>query len=155
MVSGPPFLLIDGLDLLLAATAATPCEMLDTVMEWREVGVYPKTPSGGLCLQNKQHALATIITASADQPLLQSPSTPLEKDHAAFVTSLAQQAYFVASLRPLSTGVAKDVSGVIRITRGAEADELENEGSTVEERELLYHVQGDGNVRVFERGGNE
>ena len=41
--SGRPFLLVDGLDMLLAATAATPFEVLDTVMEWREVGDYLQT----------------------------------------------------------------------------------------------------------------
>ena len=59
------------------------------------------------------------------------------------------------SLRPLSTGVAKDISGVIRSTKGTEADELQSEESVLEGKELLYHVQGDGNVRIFERGGNE
>ena len=63
-----------------------------------------------------------------------------------------QQAHFVISLRLLSTGVAKDVSGVLRITRGsgskAEYDE-------VEEKEVLYLVSGDRNVKVFERGSSD
>ena len=93
-----------------------------------------------------------VVSASADEPLLLLPSTPLETEHAAFVGGLVQQAYFVMSLRLLSTGVAKDVSGILRITRGsgsgAEFDE-------VEEKEVLYLVSGDGNVRVFERGSSE
>lgn len=56
------------------------------------------------------------------------------------------------SLRLLSTGIAKDVSGVLRITRGAEAGELEAEESRLEEKELLYLVGGDGSVKIFERG---
>ena len=48
-------------------------------------------------------------------------------------------------LRLLDTGTARDVSGVLRVTRGPEGDELE-------EREFLYFVSGDGGVRVFERG---
>lgn len=49
----------------------------------------------------------------------------------------------VLSLRMLDTGVAKDVSGVVRIAVRKEEDE----GA-----EYLYHVGADGNVKVFERG---
>jgi len=49
-------------------------------------------------------------------------------------------------LRLLDTGTAKDVSGVMTITRGAGADE------EIEEKELLYFVGGDGGVRLFGRG---
>ena len=48
-------------------------------------------------------------------------------------------------LRLLDTGTAKDISGVLRVTRGPQGDDLE-------EKELLYFVGGDGGVRVFERG---
>ena len=50
------------------------------------------------------------------------------------------------SLRLLDTGVAKDVSGVVRITRGG-GECVRNMGET----EYLYHVGGD-RVKVFERG---
>ena len=53
-------------------------------------------------------------------------------------------------VRPLSTGVAKDVSGVLRITRGTEASDDENRD--LEEREVLYYAGIDGGVKVFERG---
>ena len=53
------------------------------------------------------------------------------------------------SARGLDTGVAKDVSGVIRISKGA--GELADEGD-IEEKECLYYVGSDGGVRVFERG---
>jgi elongator complex protein 6 len=49
----------------------------------------------------------------------------------------------VLSLRLLDTGAAKDVSGVIRIT---------HRGARAKDHEYLYHVGGDGGVRVFERG---
>lgn len=49
----------------------------------------------------------------------------------------------------LDTGTAKDVSGVLRVTPGGEDD---MSGTVVEDRELLYFIGGDGNVRVFERG---
>lgn len=87
------------------------------------------------------------MTLSADEPLLSSQTTMLEKEHSSFVLSLAHEAEMVLSLRLLDTGTAKDVSGVVRITRGgAESDRL------IEEKEYLYHVGGDGGVRVFERG---
>ena len=62
--------------------------------------------------------------------------------------SLAHEAELLLSLRLLDTGTAKDVSGVVRISRGGGEDL----GREVEEREYLYHVGGDGGVRVFERG---
>ena len=58
----------------------------------------------------------------------------------------------MVSLRLLSTGAAKDVSGVLRITRGAEADDEGTEGDVIEEKEVLYWIAVDGNVKVFERG---
>jgi elongator complex protein 6 len=57
------------------------------------------------------------------------------------------------SLRLLDTGSARDVSGVVRITAGneAEADDRDIQ-RRIEEKELLYFVGGDGGVKVFERG---
>jgi elongator complex protein 6 len=63
------------------------------------------------------------------------------------VLSLAHEAEAILSLRLLDTGAAKDVSGVVRITRGGGALER-----AIEEHEYLYHVGGDGGVKVFERG---
>lgn len=94
-----------------------------------------------------QHVHATIITAAADFPLMQSPHTPLEINHAAFVTWLAHQARVTMGLRLLDTGAARDVSGVLRVTRGPDEG-----GEEVEEKEVLYFVGGDGGVRVFGRG---
>ena len=67
----------------------------------------------------------------------------MEKQGAWFALSLAHEADTVLSLRLLDTGTAKDVSGVIRITHG---------GTRTKDHEYLYHVGGDGGVRVFERG---
>ena len=66
-----------------------------------------------------------------------------------------QQAHFTMSLRLLSTGVAKDVSGVLRITRGPNTGGSEAEYHEIEEREFLYFIAGDGNVKVFERGAGD
>lgn len=53
------------------------------------------------------------------------------------------------SVRGLDTGVAKDISGVLRISRGAG---IEDEDEAVEDKECLYFVETDGSVKVFERG---
>ncbi len=84
---------------------------------------------------------------AADEPLILAQTTMLEKQHAALALSLAHEANMVISLRMLDTGVANDVSGVMRITRGGAASEAE-----VEEHEYLYFVGGDGGAKVFERG---
>ncbi|OTB07295.1 hypothetical protein M426DRAFT_317980 [Hypoxylon sp. CI-4A] len=100
-------------------------------------------------LDTREKVHSTIVTVSADEPLMAPQATFLEKEHAAFVTSLAHDAHLVLSLRMLDTGTARDVSGVLRVTQGGELDALDK---LVEERELLYFVAGDGGVRVFERG---
>ena len=57
------------------------------------------------------------------------------------------------NVRGLDTGVARDVSGALRICRGAGAGDEADEGEgEVEERECLYFVGADGGVRVFEKG---
>lgn len=87
---------------------------------------------------------AAVVFVNADAPFLRQPRTSLEVEHAAFVVALAHSAVWTVALRLLDTGVARDVSGVIRITRGGE-------GAEVEEKEVLYYV-GDGPVEVFDRG---
>ncbi|KAK4040711.1 hypothetical protein C8A01DRAFT_45997 [Parachaetomium inaequale] len=129
-------LVIDGLDFVLAAldprlgqgagdSSGAAAVMKDMLMELRE----------------KTHA--AIVTLAADDPLIKEQETTLEKQHAWFALSLAHEADMVLSLRLLDTGAAKDVSGVIRITHG---------GARAKDHEYLYHVGGDGGVRVFERG---
>ena len=68
----------------------------------------------------------------------------------------------ILSCRVLDTGVARDVSGVLRITdngygvdgsRGLQVrKETDKEEKSRGNRELLYFVRGDGSVKVFERG---
>lgn len=79
--------------------------------------------------------------------------TPLETNHASFVLCMAHQADLVLTLRLLDTGTARDVSGVLRITKGdAEEEDESGIGYDKIDKEVLYHVGGDGGVRVFERG---
>lgn len=71
------------------------------------------------------------------------------------MVGLAHRADMVLQLRTLDTGAAKDVSGVLRMSRGAgyetEMEGGKDEGEIVE-KEVLYFVQRDGGVRVFGRG---
>ncbi|KAI0838111.1 hypothetical protein F5Y06DRAFT_297105 [Hypoxylon sp. FL0890] len=126
-------LIADQLDLLLAASGdgISSQALRETLLDIREK-VY-----------------SSIVTVSADGPLISSQTTPLEKEHAAFAASLAHDAHLVISSRMLDTGTARDVSGVLRVTSGGGNHGVDY---VVEERELLYFVAGDGAVRVFERG---
>lgn len=78
----------------------------------------------------------------------------LEREHESLVLGQAHAADRVFALRMLDTGTAKDVSGVVRITRGGGAvDDDDGQGIEDDEgREFLYHIAPDGGVRVFERG---
>lgn len=85
--------------------------------------------------------------------MISNQQTLLESDHAATLVGAAHQADIIMSLRLLDSGTARDVSGVVRITVGVEAERIGLEAHTkVEEKELLYFVGGDGGVKVFERG---
>jgi len=112
------------------------------------------------------HTLPTVshvIThIQSDTPLL-SPSTPpqpLELAHHNLLVKMAHMSRRVVGVRVLDTGIARDVSGVIRVTeqnvgwQGLEVDDRVQDkhdlGSNGEE--FLYQVKGDGSVRVFERG---
>jgi elongator complex protein 6 len=77
-------------------------------------------------------------------------ATPIETEHAALAIGLAHRARSVMQLRTLETGAAKDVSGVLRISRGGGLSTSEDH--SLEEREALYFIQRDGGVTVFGRG---
>ncbi|KAH7317650.1 hypothetical protein BKA65DRAFT_599659 [Rhexocercosporidium sp. MPI-PUGE-AT-0058] len=134
--TGKVLLVIDQLDLLLAAGGEKigAVSLEDMLMGLRE------------------NVFATIMTLSADQPLVSNHQTPLELNHAALLLSTAHQADFIMSLRLLDTGTARDISGVLRITAGNIIEEDLVVQKRIEERELLYFVGGDGGVKVFERG---
>ncbi|KAI7282535.1 hypothetical protein KC345_g3464 [Hortaea werneckii] len=141
-------LVLDNPDVLLALGLTSAHELSTTLLKLRSL-VY-----------------ATIVTCAADTPLLAAaaaaaggegvPPTPLEAESAAFAVQQGHGADFVVSVRELETGAARDVSGVLRVTRGGAAfareDEEEEGAGEVREMEALYLVQRDGNVKVFERG---
>ena len=99
----------------------------------------------------RQEVHSTILTLSADQPLVIEQRTPIEVQGAAFLMGCVHQADLVVGLRLLDSGTAKDVSGVLRIS-GRPGEDDDGEAGEGEDRELLYFVEGSGGVRVFERG---
>ncbi|KAK7742202.1 hypothetical protein SLS62_010791 [Diatrype stigma] len=129
-----------------------------TVLIIDQLDLLPAAAGHGLSSQDlyemlldiRENVYSTIVTLSADDPLISSQTTRLEKEHAAFTLQMAHDAYLVMGLRMLDTGTAKDVSGVLRITSGGQYEE--DPEHIVEEQELLYFVGSDGGVRVFERG---
>lgn len=74
-----------------------------------------------------------------------------DEEHAAFVVGLGHIAGRVFGLRGLETGVARDVSGVLRVTAGG-MGVGEGKGEKDEGKEVLYFVGDGGGVEVFERG---
>ncbi|KAI7461481.1 hypothetical protein KC367_g8637 [Hortaea werneckii] len=139
----PAILVLDNPDVLLALGLASAQELSTTLLKLRSM------------------VHATIVTCAADTPLLaaavggEGVPTPLEAESAAFVVQQGHGADFVVSARELETGAARDVSGVLRVTRGGAAfarEEDEDGAEEVREMEALYLVQRDGTVKVFERG---
>lgn len=135
--SGRPVLIIDGLDFLIASqpevTATVVSQMLTSI---------------------RQRVHSTRLSITSDGPLLHGNSgarTALEQEHQAFVSTLAHQSQLVFQLRGLDTGIAKDISGVIRISHGGGHEEDVGSDNLVE-GEWLYKVSGDGSVRVWGRG---
>ncbi|RMZ72299.1 elongator complex 6 [Pyrenophora seminiperda CCB06] len=109
------------------------------------------------------HTLPTIshilTHMQADNPLLSlsTPPQPLEVTHHNLLVKCAHMSRRILGVRVLDTGVARDVSGVVRITeqrrhflRAAQRKESDDDGGRG--KEFLYQVKGDGSVRVFERG---
>ena len=110
------------------------------------------------------HALPTVshvlMHLQADDPLLSlsTPPQPLELTHHNFLVKCAHMSRRILGVRILDTGVARDVSGVVRVTEQTEQwldlefDDKEDNEEGETGKEFLYQVKGDGSVRVFERG---
>lgn len=81
--------------------------------------------------------------------------TPLERNHAHFLTSMAHRSGWGLQLRGLETGSAKDITGVVRFSKGGDNFQETESPKRLEElidAEWLYQVKGDGSVRVWGRG---
>jgi elongator complex protein 6 len=124
------------------------------------------TPSAFISLVLTLHRLPNvshILThMQADNPLLSlsAPPQPLEIAHHNFLVKMAHMSGQIMGVRVLDTGVARDVSGVIRITEqkmgwqnlGFESGVGKGQEEGERGKEFLYQVKGDGSVKVFERG---
>ncbi|KAL5332835.1 hypothetical protein BJX70DRAFT_392669 [Aspergillus crustosus] len=140
-------LVVDHPDLLLAATGLS-----------KGIGA---TDMGDWIMGLQKIASATLVTIAADSPLIHNASafahphvTPLETEHTAFAIGLAHRAEMIIQLRTLETGAAKDVSGVLRVSKGSAWGQRESTDAeeSWDEKEVLYYVQRNGDVSVFGRG---
>jgi len=148
-----PLLAIDSPDLLLAATSLPAHSLWDFLLDLRELSHnLLLTLNADTPLLTPAVSLATnLFHNQAPPPLGAGVHTRLEMESAAFITMAVHNAEWVVGLRLLDTGVAKDVSGVMRITRGGAWEEVGGEGER--EKEVLYFVgEGGGGVEVFDRG---
>ncbi|OAL34364.1 hypothetical protein AYO20_06417 [Fonsecaea nubica] len=149
-----PLIILDGIDFLAACQPFLPIISVQAFLS---------------TLRTQSHAL--VVTCSADAPLMRIAAStneegaPLERNHAHLVTAVAHQSRWVLQLRGLDTGSAKDVSGVIRASKGGGHEGNENDehavsttqrrsgdGDDLDDAEWLYQLKGDGSVRVWGRG---
>ncbi|KAL1613049.1 hypothetical protein SLS60_001281 [Paraconiothyrium brasiliense] len=142
--------ILDNPDLLLAADPnLTPFKQTSLFLSLHT------QPSVSHVLMHLQSDLA--LFAASEKP------SPLQIAQQNLVVKTAHMSAKVLGVRLLDTGVARDVSGVLRVTvnRDPWADVVQvkdqEEGGAVqapEEQnlEVLYKVNGDGSVKVFERG---
>lgn len=138
-------LILDNLDILLA-TSPHPAATL--------------TGLTSLILTLHTQIPYLLIHVQSDTPLitLSTPAQPIEHAQHNFLVKLAHMSTRILSVRVLDTGVARDVSGVLRVTENRERLggvgllPGENEQSEKSGGEVLYKVGADGSVRVFERG---
>ncbi|OAL05806.1 hypothetical protein IQ06DRAFT_373188 [Phaeosphaeriaceae sp. SRC1lsM3a] len=138
-------LILDNPDLLLALAPSLKPSSLTSLI---------------LTLHSQPNVSHILTHIQADNPLLgQSiPPQPLELAHHNFLVKMAHMSRRIIGVRVLDTGVARDVSGVVRVTAqrvGWAGLGLEDDGDEREDgkgREFLYQVKGDGGVKVFERG---
>lgn len=130
--------IVDGLDFILASQPGIDAMRLQQFM-------------GKILAMSR----SLIISCSADSPLLHNrdaSASPLELEHAAFLTSAAHQARIVLQLRGLDTGAARDVTGVLRLSNGGNSGDDQETTTAPDEGEWLYQCKGDGSVRVWARG---
>ncbi|KAG9205752.1 hypothetical protein G6514_007359 [Epicoccum nigrum] len=151
-LSPPPspktLILLDAPDLALALTSLPPSAFAALILQLHSL-------PGVSHVLTHLHADAPLVSESA-------PPQPLEVAAYNLLTKVAHMSGRVLGTRVLDTGVARDVSGVVRVTEqrvGWEGLGLEGEGESdgrgedkYKGREFLYRVMGDGSVRVFERG---
>ncbi|KZM19680.1 uncharacterized protein EKO05_0004323 [Ascochyta rabiei] len=140
-------LILDTPDLPLALTSTSPSVFTSLILQLHN------TPTVSHILTHL-HADTPLLTPSA-------PPQPLETAQYNFLTKVAHMSRRVIGTRVLDTGVARDVSGVVRVTEqrvgwgdlGLEGEDGKMDADdSGKGKEFLYQVKGDGSVKVFERG---
>ncbi|CCJ30859.1 unnamed protein product [Pneumocystis jirovecii] len=139
-----PSLILWGADFLVASEILTPSDILSMI---------------SICKEMVHHC---IVTFNVDFAFL-SPkrrSSELEVNYSIFVHSIIYQSHSIISLRQLPSGRAKEVTGIIRLSRGsgyyAAQDNTEVSASDTKESgctqfEMFYWVYDLG-VRIFPKG---
>lgn len=134
--SSKTLLILDYPSLLLATSPSLTSTALSTLL---------------LTLRSHPAVHSTLLTTPTDSPFLSATQpdanaapTPIESEAAAFTVQQAHCARSVLSVRELGTGAARDVSGVLRVTKGGKGDD------EVREWEGLYLVGRDGGVKIVE-----
>jgi elongator complex protein 6 len=133
-----PTVIIDGLDLILASQPDINITRIQSFL-------------GTI----REMSNRLVISASGDSMLIHNrhdSATPLEREHATFIASTAYQSLWVFQLRALDTGSARDVTGVLRVSRGGAGQEVAGPQSGLEDAEWLYQLKGDGSIRIWSRG---
>ena len=130
--------ILNGVDVVLASTEGDAVPLLAHINS----------------IQRRARAVICALHVDIDLGMKPDRNTlgemPIERQHRTLVFGLASNARMIMSVRGLDTGVAKDVSGVMTVTRGPEDwDEVRKE---VEEGEWLYFIRSDGGVDIFRRG---
>jgi elongator complex protein 6 len=110
--------------------------------------------SATLKLRLRVHAAVIMLRADLfDSEVEPQNPTPMQVQQQQLVLSLAHQANTVFSVRKLDSGLAKDVTGVLRITT-ANKDVVDDDKS-VPAKEFLYHVHDNRGAVVWERGSEQ
>jgi elongator complex protein 6 len=129
-------LILDSPDYLLGMLSCSASELLAFIMSLR------------------QAVHSTVLTLQSDvfsQAMPAKSLSPLQTQQQQFLLSLAHQADRVLATRGLDSGSARDVSGVVRVTRGGRAEDDET-AECPADVEWLYQVDMNRAARVWERG---
>lgn len=130
-------LLLDSPDVILGTTESDTAAVISALLK----------------LRLRAHAAVVMVRAdlfhSEVEPQI---ATPMQLRQQQLVLSLAHQANTVFSVRKLDTGLAKDVTGVLRITASMK-DVVDDDHRPA--KEFLYHVRDNRAAVVWERGSEQ
>lgn len=133
-----PVVILDGLDFLLASQPDIGIRQVQNFLS-----------------SIRAMSQAVVLTCSTDAPLLHNRhdgASPLERGHAALLSTVTHQSSRIFQLRGLDTGTARDITGVLRISCGPDYADQTDESRGLEDGEWLYQIKGDGGIRMWTRG---